>query len=143
MSTIKKSAVLAAAFVGLFVGSARAEEIVVAKVPFPFVVNGEQLPAGHYEIRDDGEGMLAVLGMDNHAHAFVLAPRADGVDPAGGQPVLVFTRYEGVYRLSEIWESSAEGREVAGISSAEKIGRAETQAGKPDASTVVLVANLK
>jgi len=34
MSTYKTSAVMAAAFVGLFAGSARAQEVVVAKVPF-------------------------------------------------------------------------------------------------------------
>ena len=48
MRTLKTSAVLAAAFVGLFVGSASAQERVVANVPFSFFVRGKALPAGHY-----------------------------------------------------------------------------------------------
>ena len=42
MRSIKKSAVLAVAFTGLFAGAARAQERVVATVPFPFVVHGHE-----------------------------------------------------------------------------------------------------
>ena len=59
MRSIKKSAVLAVAFTGLFAGAARAQERVVATVPFPFVVHGEQLPAGHYDLTND-DGVLSI-----------------------------------------------------------------------------------
>src|SRR4029077_14612751 len=39
MSLIKSSSVLAAVFVGLFAGSARAQEEIDVKVPFSFVVH--------------------------------------------------------------------------------------------------------
>ena len=45
--------VLAIAGVLATAGVARAEEMVVAKVPFAFVVNGVALPAGEYVITRD------------------------------------------------------------------------------------------
>jgi hypothetical protein len=50
---ISASAVLAVAFLGMFVGSAHAQETIVAKVPFTFVVGGHELPAGRYDITRD------------------------------------------------------------------------------------------
>ena len=120
MRMIKKTAVCAAVFLGMFVGSARAQGRLVAKVPFPFVVGGEQLPAGRYEVSDHGDGVLSILGMDNHTHAFAPAPPADGRDPAGNQPALVFLRYEHEYLLSQIWESRTEGRALVDESATSK-----------------------
>jgi len=51
MRTMKMSSVLAVAFVGMFVGTAHAQETMVARVPFPFVVRGEEFPAGSYEVK--------------------------------------------------------------------------------------------
>jgi hypothetical protein len=124
MRTIKKSAVLAAAFVGLFVGSASAQETVVAKVPFPFVVRGEEFPAGRYEIRPNGDGVLSIRGTDNKSAIVVITTPADGRDPLGDQPSLVFTRVENdVYRLSQIWEAGTEGRALQGLNAGARIGR--------------------
>jgi hypothetical protein len=122
MRTIKKSAVLAAAFVGLFVGSASAQETVVAKVPFPFVVRGEEFPAGRYEIRPNGDGVLSIRGTDNKSAIVVITIPADGRDPLGDQPSLVFTRFENVYRLSQIWEAGTEGRALQGLNAGARIG---------------------
>jgi hypothetical protein len=138
MRVIKISSVLVAAFLGMFVGSARAEETIVVKVPFPFVVGTTELPAGHYDISND-QGLLLIRGRDNTAGGiFAPALPADGLDPDGAQPALVFTRYENEYVLSQVWESSNEGfklREASGVSR-----RAETQ---PVASTVVVAADAK
>ena len=53
MSVITKSSVLAAVVLGTFVVSARAEDLITVKIPFPFVVNHKEFPAGHYDIRSD------------------------------------------------------------------------------------------
>jgi hypothetical protein len=48
---------------------------------------------------------------DNHeSGAIVLTRAADGRDPAGDKPVLIFTRVENQYRLSTVWDSGTEGR---------------------------------
>jgi hypothetical protein len=142
MSTMKTSAVLAAAFVSLFVGSAGAEETVVAKVPFPFVVRGETFPAGRYEIRNDN-GLLAIRGMDNGSGVFALAVQAEGLDPAGNQPALVFIRHENKYHLSQIWESSELGRELPGLPGPQRVGRSEAHPEASDPPIIVLAANSK
>jgi hypothetical protein len=124
MRTIKTSAVLAAAFVGVFVGSASAQETVVANVPFPFVVRGEEFAAGRYEIRPNGDGVLSIRGKDNKSAIVVITIPADGRDPLGDRPSLVFTRFENVYRLSQIWEDGTEGRALQGLKGGARIGRA-------------------
>ena len=145
MGAIKKSSVFAAAFVGLFAGSARAEGIVTAKVPFPFVIGRQEFPAGHYDIRtEDFSGTVVVIrGTDNRSASFALTIPADGRDPAGDQPALVFTRYENQYRLSQIWESSGEGRALRVPSATSKAARAGMETGPSALQTYVLDANWK
>jgi hypothetical protein len=120
MSAIKKTSLFAVVFLGLFVSSARAEEIMTAKVPFPFAVGSEEFPAGRYEIRtaNDSAVVVSIRGTDNRSASFALTISAEGGDPAGDRPALVFTRYENGYRLSQIWETRTEGRTLAGFSAA-------------------------
>jgi hypothetical protein len=140
MRTFKTAATLAAAFVGVFVGSASAQETVVAKIPFPFVVHGEEFAAGRYRVSDEA-GVLTIRGLDNGAGMFALTIRADGRDPAGDQPALVFTPYENEYRLSEIWESDGEGFALPEPSGAPRPGRAGVTPAASAARTIVLMAN--
>ena len=140
MSTIKQSAVLAAAFVGLFVGSVSAQETVVAKVPFSFVVRGEQFPAGRYEIRPGDDGLVWIRGTENKSAIVAITIPAEGRDPLGEHPSLVFTRHENVYRLSQIWEDGTEGRALQGVKAASRIGRTLEPS---EELTYVLAANSK
>ena len=117
-NVIKKSSVLALVFLGLCAGSARAEELVV-KVPFPFVVHGQTLPAGDYVVqRFDNQDPSALLIRSKNLHdklaAIVMTGTAGGQDPAGDKPALTFTRHENQYRLSTIWESRTDGRAIRG-----------------------------
>lgn len=141
MGTIKKASVFAAAFLGMFVGSARAQGIITVKVPFPFVVNKTAFPAGEYSVRaDDSDGAIILIeGVGNNSEALALAMPADGRDPAGSRPALVFTRYENEYRLSQIWESSTEGKMLPGTS-AKGNTRAEMTTGPFEAQLYVLEA---
>jgi len=108
MNTIKTATVLAAMCLGMFAGSARAQETVVVKVPFKFMMHGQEFQAGRYEINREGS-MLAVRGLDNGGGGFALATPADGRDPAGDRPALVFTRSENEYELSEIGRTTRRG----------------------------------
>jgi hypothetical protein len=111
-SITKRAGLLAAAFVVCLGGSARAATIEV-KVPFPFLVHGQTLPAGEYRVEIDGAVVLFRGEKGNRASMFVMTTAAGGQDPAGDKPALSFTRYETQYRLADIWESGSQGLEVA------------------------------
>jgi hypothetical protein len=115
-TAIKKSSVLALMFLGVCVGSARAEEVKV-NVPFPFVVHGQTLPAGEYVVQPVDQDPAVIMIRGEHANhkwaTIVLTNPADGRDPAGEKPALTFTRVETQYRLSTIWESGTEGRTLS------------------------------
>ena len=53
MRRMKRSAVLAAALLGVCAGSAYAQEMVVARVPFPFAIRGQQFAAGRYRVSSE------------------------------------------------------------------------------------------
>src|SRR5579862_9259758 len=91
---IKKSSVLAAVCVGLFANSARAQGTVEVKVPFPFVVAGEEFPAGHYDIRADDPSAFLIRNTDDGSQTFALTMQTSENDAnrGGEPPALVFTR---------------------------------------------------
>ena len=143
MSVISKSAVLAAIFLGTFAASARAEEIITVNVPFAFVVDRHEFPAGRYDIlrSDDSADVIWIEGMTSRSAAVVLTVRADGHDPAGTQPALVFTRSEGAYQLSQIWESPGHGHELTAPSGARHVSRSASLSGGPE--TLIIAAEAK
>ena len=115
-SVMKKSTLLAAAFLACAGGSARAATIEV-KVPFPFVVRGQALPAGQYRVQRDAmdPSVVFIRGETGiTASMLVLTMPAAGHDPAGEKPSLTFTRHEQQYRLADIWESGSQGRKIVG-----------------------------
>jgi hypothetical protein len=131
MSVIRKASVFAAVLLGFCVSTARAQEMIVARIPFAFVVGSSTLPAGRYEIRpmdNVGATIFAIEGKDSPSEfAFAVTNPASGRDPAGDEPVLVFTRSENQYRLAQIWDSSSEGRELPNLSPRRRDRRGETQ----------------
>ena len=120
MRSIMRNAVLAAGAILLCAaGTARASSFTVleARVPFPFVVNGQNFPAGKYTVQRDDTASSVVLirgEKGNRAAEFVQTTPDGGHDPAGSQPSLSFTRHENEYRLSSIWESAHAGWDVVG-----------------------------
>jgi hypothetical protein len=111
----KRSVVLGAMLLGLGAGSAWAEELAVVSIPFPFVVRGQTLPAGKYEVRsnDDAQSILMIEGKNgNKSHAIVLTNAEYGRDPAGNKPALTFVKRENQYRLNSVWETSDYAREI-------------------------------
>ncbi len=74
---------------------------VTADIPFPFVVAGQTLPAGHYIVSRANVDSLAIHDANNHS-MFVpthSAQRSMNDDSCK----LVFHRYGDTYFLSEVW----------------------------------------
>jgi hypothetical protein len=109
----KSSFVFAVILLGLFAGRARAEERLVVTVPFDFVVRGETLPAGRYEVFEGSDrSVLMIRGESSKAVAVALSTPADGTDPRGTEPTLVFSHVENRYVLSQVWDDATDGRQV-------------------------------
>jgi hypothetical protein len=114
-SIARVATVLAAALIVCGGGTAGAAGVDV-RVPFPFVVQGHQFPAGQYRLEsEEGDSSVMLIRGEkgNTASMFVMTTTAGGKDPAGGRPALIFNRDERQYRLADIWESAGQGREVA------------------------------
>jgi len=96
-------------------GGSAGAAVLRVKVPFPFVVEDQTLPAGEYVVQsvEADPSMLLIRG-DNviTAEALVLTMPVGGTDPAGEKPALTFTRYETQYRLTDVWESRSRGRAI-------------------------------
>ena len=110
----RRTALLAAAFLVLLGGIGQASTVEV-KVPFPFQVRGQMLPAGEYRVTTNGDGVVEILGeRGTKAAMFAMTVPARGQDPAGDKPTLTFKRDETNYRLTSIWASGPDGRTITG-----------------------------
>jgi hypothetical protein len=111
---IKGALIFAGAAGLIFVSSsaALADEDLVVHVPFAFMVDGHQLPAGNYRVTNDEMlPVVSVRNADGHHFAFVLTNALSPKD-AGSQPELVFERVNGTNYLSRVVGVENEGREV-------------------------------
>ena len=109
--TIRKAALAAAVLLLGAPGAARADSLDV-KVPFPFVVHGQTLPAGEYRLETDGPIVVLRGEHGNKASIIFATMPARGQDPAGDAPVLTFTHGDARYRLADIWASASKGGTV-------------------------------
>ena len=111
MNVILKSGLIAAALIVSAASAARADTLDV-KVPFPFIVHGQTLPAGDYRVETEGPVVLLRGEHGNKTTIIFTTMPADGQDPAGDAPVLIFRRGETQYRLADLWESASKGGTV-------------------------------
>lgn len=101
-----RGAVLFLVPVLMMVGESMAQTIrMKANVPFDFIVNGSNLPAGEYTIQSFGaiDGKTLRLGnVGNRQGALV---NTVGMDAAkvSGQTKLIFHRYGDRYFLAQVW----------------------------------------
>src|SRR5262245_18335768 len=138
MRAIKASSILALGFLALFAGSARADDVMNVTVPFAFVVGNHSFPAGRYEVDTVLNGntdVFAIRSAATAASSLAMTKPANGVDPAGSRPALVFHRYENTYRLTQIWESDSQGRALTGLPAA-KTAHGEAQLAPSDTYVV-------
>jgi hypothetical protein len=116
-SIVKRSLLVAGAVLALGQGAARAADFrdITVNVPFPFVVENRVMPAGKYLLqRDDQDRSLLLIRSESgkRVGSYVLTYNAGGHDPSGDKPCLSFTRKEGKYELSSVWESRDDGVNV-------------------------------
>jgi hypothetical protein len=116
MTMIFKAAGIVIAVIAIAGASARvasADELVDAKVPFAFVVNGVRMPAGSYVVRqmEVGSGVLAIVSADGRQFVFTSTIPADA-DRSTSDPKLVFQKFEGQFFLSRIVPASGTEREI-------------------------------
>jgi hypothetical protein len=116
-SMVKRSLLVAGAVLALGQGAARAADFrdMTVNVPFPFLVENRVMPAGKYLLqRDDQDRSLLLIRSESGkpVGSYVLTYNAGGHDPSGDKPCLSFTRKEGKYELSSVWESRDDGVNV-------------------------------
>jgi hypothetical protein len=105
--------------------AARAEEKLIARVPFDFVVGNLTMPAGNYVVTErEDPGIVSIANQNGHDFTFVLTI-ANVEDEQVAEPELVFEQVGGQRFLARIVTGEGEGREIplkAGFAS-EKIDR--------------------
>jgi hypothetical protein len=83
------------------------------KVPFAFTVNGQQMPAGTYTVRQDIDQPAALLIQGDRQAVYVLtAPVNTGSVPQDTS--LVFSKNGDGYRLAQVWDADGAGVSIVG-----------------------------
>jgi hypothetical protein len=114
--TSKTAPVLLASMILLAAGSATAAPAMDVKVPFPFAVKDQILPAGQYRVeRDEYDPTVVIIKGEGGVHTSLILRtiEAPGVDPAGDKSALVFTHGPDGYRLKDVWDDRHDGRELS------------------------------
>jgi hypothetical protein len=113
--------------------------VVKANVPFNFIVNKAELPAGQYTVQPVGTSgsAMSIQSSDNQVVNLVL-PHACQSAEAQKTSKLVFHRYGSQYFLAQIWtEGNSLGQELS------KSGRESEVAMDYPVQNVVVVAALR
>jgi hypothetical protein len=115
MKTVMSMGLLVAGAVLAVGAPARAEVIADVKIPFPFVVQHQTMPAGEYTVeRDINDPTILLIRDQGKGHGlYVLTSPASGRDPSGDKPALTFKKKDNQYELVDVWRSAADGAEVA------------------------------
>jgi hypothetical protein len=78
--------------------------VLEVKIPFPFVVGEQTLPAGQYMIqRDDYAPGALMLRSEHGAASAILNTRPATSAPKDEQPALEFKHVENKYELANVW----------------------------------------
>lgn len=93
--------------------AARAQDRVVATVPFAFIVGDKELPPGEYVIRQEAESpsVLAIESADGRRNVYVTTI-GSSEDRSASSAELVFRRYDNQYFLNRVVAGPDEEREI-------------------------------
>ena len=93
--------------------TARADERIVANVPFAFMVGDMRLPAGNYVVKDlsDGSGVLAIASADGREFTYTLTIPSLVADQEA-EPELVFEKLGNHYFLARVVRQDGDAREI-------------------------------
>jgi hypothetical protein len=93
---------------------ARAQEPVVANIPFQFTAGAMTLPAGEYRVQkeSDSSSALVIRSTDGNGATMVMT-HAASINAPQAKSKLVFQRYGNRYFLTQVWSAgSSLGREL-------------------------------
>jgi hypothetical protein len=92
---------------------ARADEHIIAAVPFDFIVGNSRLPAGDYVVREssDTPDVLTIASTDGRQTATILTIPTSP-DQRVETPELVFEQFGGQHFLSRVVPGDGDGREI-------------------------------
>jgi hypothetical protein len=106
-----RSSVLA--LVAAAAGYAQGNASFKAIVPFDFIVSGKTLPAGQYSVDQETIRGGVVLSSPDHNGSVVVLGPAIRTHRLQNNARLVFTRYNDLYFLSEVWGAATDqGRKI-------------------------------
>ncbi len=91
-----------------------AQSVTVARIPFPFLVEGAVMPAGEYRLamRQGDQTMMRIATTCGRVAVFVsVSPAGAITEPA--EPTLVFRRIGNGYFLSRVNIPGEQAREIA------------------------------
>lgn len=92
----------------------RAQEPILANIPFAFTVGNMTLPAGEYRVEKlrDSSPALLIQRTDRGASMIVITSAVE-VNAPQAQTKLIFNRHGKQYSLSQVWTAgNARGREL-------------------------------
>ena len=92
---------------------ARADQSIVAKIPFAFIVGDSRLPAGDYIVKEmlDAPSAWSIASADGRRVVYTLTiPSSPGQDPA--RPELVFAKFNNQYFLTRVVPEGGNERQV-------------------------------
>ena len=115
----------------------RAQEPLLAKIPFAFTAGAMALPAGEYRIEKlaVGSAVLLIQGTDNRAATFVMWNPTEANRPQT-KSKLIFHCYGKRYFLSQIWvEGNSRGIELPRSTQEKEALQARND--KPEEVTIV------
>ena len=118
--------------------SAQSRQVIKAQVPFDFVVNGTNLPAGECSIEAQGNGLTYLVVNSGKQHVIVL-PNATESSAVSAKAKLVFHQYGRTYFLSSISRQGDNRGYALPAGRAEK----ELRAQKAAEGDVTLVASVR
>lgn len=91
---------------------AQSSRPLVAKVPFSFVAQGTQLPAGNYRLTYNcNSHILSIQGLDRSV--FVTAAGVDAADGSAGPGRVTFHCYGKSCYMTRVWQGSVGGLQLA------------------------------
>lgn len=117
---------------------ARAQEPLLANIPFAFTAGTTTLPAGEYRVEKTAmdSAMLLIRGTENSASTFVISNATEANRPQT-KSKLIFHRHGNRYFLSQVWVAGySRGRELP-PSTQEKEEAPLARNDKPEEVTIV------
>ena len=117
---------------------ARAQEPVVANIPFQFTAGQMTLPAGEYKVQrmNDDSSALLVRSTDGN-EATIVMTFAASVNAPQTQTKLIFHRYGNHYFLAQVWTAGSTRGRALTKSAKEKEQALGARNEKPDRVTIV------